>query len=58
MMMHVCNPSIQGAEAGESGIHGKPELHRKTLSQEKKEGRKVGREGENGREKKRERKKV
>jgi hypothetical protein len=36
VVVHVCNPSIQGAEAGGSRVLCQTGLHKKTLSQKKK----------------------
>jgi hypothetical protein len=33
MVLHICNPSTQGAEAGGSQVRGQPGLHSETLSQ-------------------------
>jgi hypothetical protein len=33
MAVHICNPSTQEVEAGESKVRGPPELPRETLSQ-------------------------
>jgi hypothetical protein len=52
MVVHTCNPSIQGAEARGSGLPGQPGLHSEALYQNKKGRKKGKKEGNEGKERK------